>query len=180
MTFRWNSLAWALVLLVQLSWPGWSQTSPADFARLDCLLLTIRERLELSRFVAETKWNNQLPIEDPVREGRLTQYLMSIPSQNLKDDFREQFILAQIAASKELQSALFDHWQESGRHPASGAPEIADLRTRLQRNSQQLLHLLDQLAPALDQPQIQQRLRDYPTGPLNTAVGPLRGRASEP
>lgn len=83
--------------------------------KIDELLLLIQKRLVIMHEVARTKWNQNLPIEDKVREQQILVDLAAKANQyGLDEKIITQFFQAQIDASKEIQKRDFILWKENG------------------------------------------------------------------
>jgi chorismate mutase len=171
----------ALICLASASCT-WAQTganvqvprhSHVQLRKLDYLLGLMRERLELSRLVAEVKWNQGLPIEDLERERQFLRSMQQASQGELNPGLLEAFFLAQIQASKELQKALFEEWRSQSVQKLETSTSLEELRPRLDRVSVELLHALRDIQPTLRSPQVQSELRGFPVGALGTALKPL-------
>jgi chorismate mutase len=83
--------------------------------KIDELLLLIQKRLVIMHEVARTKWNQNLPIEDKIREQQILVELTAKANQyGLDEKLITQFFQAQIDASKEIQKRDFLLWKERG------------------------------------------------------------------
>lgn len=160
----------------------WAQTGvntqlpkPAQvqLRKLDYLLGLMRERLELSRLVAEVKWNRGLPIEDLEREKQFLKSVQQTGQGELDPTFLEAFFVAQIQASKELQVALFEQWRSQSLKKIENTTSLEELRARLDRVSVELVYAVRDIQPTLRSHQVQNELRGFPVGALGTAVRPL-------
>lgn len=82
--------------------------------KIDELLLLIQKRLVIMHEVARTKWNQNLPIEDKIREQQILADLAAKANQyGLDEKLVTQFFQAQIDASKEIQKNDFLLWKEN-------------------------------------------------------------------
>lgn len=82
---------------------------------VDELLLLIQKRLVIMHEVARTKWNQNLPIEDKVREQQILADLVVKANQyGLDEKLVTRFFQAQIDAAKEIQKNDFVFWKENG------------------------------------------------------------------
>ncbi len=82
---------------------------------LDELLLLIQKRLVIMHEVARTKWNQNLAIEDKMREQQILMQLAKQAHQyGLDEKLVTRFFEAQIEASKEIQKNDFILWKENG------------------------------------------------------------------
>jgi len=175
------------VPLALLLWLGatpvvWAQTGVTtqtpgvgslQIGKLDYLLGLMRERLELSRQVAEVKWNQGLPVEDLERERQFLRSMLRAAQGDLDDRFVEAFFGAQILASKQLQNALFEDWRAQSVQHIESTATLEELRPRLDRVSVELVYALRDIRASLKNPQLQGSLRGYPEGALRTAIKPL-------
>lgn len=73
------------------------------------------ERLGLMEQVAAHKWNERLPIDDPVREANvLAAALARSRAAGLDVRLARRFIVAQMEAAKIVQRFYFDTWRSGG------------------------------------------------------------------
>jgi chorismate mutase len=131
------------------------------------LLDLMARRLALAPTVAEVKWNNHLPIEDPTREEQL---LQGVPESE------RAFLQAQFEASKQIQQQCRENWvrQHSGAFPS--APSLAEVRAQLDKLTSDMLKALEEARPELAQPgMLEEGLKKYPeTEAWSKALEPLR------
>ncbi|WP_179402677.1 chorismate mutase [Burkholderia guangdongensis] len=130
-----------------------------DDTALTNLVALASQRLALAEPVARWKWANGKPIEDPPREAAL---LASVEQRakraGVDPAVARAFFEDQIAASKDLQQALFDAWRAS-RPPEGTPPDLATVtRPQLDRLTQKMLAGLAQAAPLRQAPDCQARL----------------------
>lgn len=84
--------------------------------KVDQLLLLVQKRLAIMHEVARTKWNQNLPIEDKIREQQILVELAEKASQyHLEPRWITNFFQAQIEASKEIQKMDFAAWEKENR-----------------------------------------------------------------
>lgn len=82
--------------------------------KIDELLLLIQKRLVIMHEVARTKWNQNLSIEDKIREQQILEDLANQANKyGLNEKFVTRFFQAQIDASKEIQKNDFILWREN-------------------------------------------------------------------
>lgn len=98
--------------------PGSTYQTIEDFEveqKIDQLLLLIQKRLVIMHEVARTKWNQNLPIEDKIREEQILADLAELARQyDLDEKWITNFFQAQIDASKVIQKNDFAFWQKEG------------------------------------------------------------------
>ena len=102
----------------------------SDVLSLRALLI---ERLGLMQQVAAYKWNNKLPINDPVREANvLKAALARSRAAGLDLDVARRFIVAQMEAAKIVQRRYFETWREEDVGTVPGVPDLAsELRPKI-------------------------------------------------
>ena len=126
---------------------------PANAAEdtLDRLLALLAERLDISRDVAEAKWNSGAPIADPEREAAVVAGARDRAAAAGTDPgAAAELVGAQIEASKMLQEQLHAGWRNAGQGPFTDAPSLtADIRPRLDRIGEALPAALAALQPTL-------------------------------
>ncbi|CAB5281723.1 chorismate mutase [Burkholderia multivorans] len=130
-----------------------------DDTALTNLVALASQRLALAEPVARWKWANRQPIEDRPREAALLAAVEQRAAQTgLDPSFARTFFEDQIAASKEVQNALFATWRAT-RPPEGTPPDLAtSTRPALDRLTQKMLAGLAQVAPLRDAPDCQARL----------------------
>jgi chorismate mutase len=130
----------------------------ADDTALTNLVALASQRLALAEPVARWKWATGKPIEDPPREAELLASVEKRATQTGIDAaYARAFFEDQIAASKEVQNALFDAWRRSP--PEGTPPDLATVtRPQLDRLTQQMLTGLARVAPLREAPDCQTRL----------------------
>ncbi len=134
---------------------------------IDKLLQLMQQRLALAPTVAQVKWNNHLPVEDPVREEQL---LEKVPESE------RAFLRAQFEASKVIQQQCRRNWvsQHSAAFPS--APSLPEIRAQLDQVTGDMLQALEAARPELAQPELLQKaLSKFPENDAwNRALEPLR------
>lgn len=153
-----------LLLLWLCAMPAFAQQ------HIDKLLQLMQQRLALAPTVAQVKWNNHLPMEDPVREGQL---LEKVPESD------RPFLQAQFEASKAIQRQCRENWvrQNSGDFPS--APNLAEIRLQLNKVTDQMMQALAEARPELAQPELLEKalgnLGKFPESDAwSRALEPLR------
>ncbi|RKU01536.1 chorismate mutase [Burkholderia sp. Nafp2/4-1b] len=145
---------------------GAALLSPLQVARADGddtaltnLVALASQRLALAEPVARWKWANHKEIEDRPREAALLTSVEKRAAQSGVDPaFARTFFEDQIAASKDVQKALFATWRAT-RPPEGAAPDLATTtRPALDQLTQKMLAGLAQVAPLRDAPDCQARL----------------------
>lgn len=114
---------------------------------VDQLLLLIQKRLVVMHEVARTKWNQNLPIEDKVREQQI---LMDLAKQankfNVDEKWVVKFFQAQIDAAKEIQKNDFAFWKQQALQKFEKVLSLKDeLRFYIDQINQEMMVLLSQM-----------------------------------
>jgi len=134
---------------------------------IDRLLQLMQQRLALAPTVAQVKWNNHLPVEDPVREQQL---LDKVPESE------RAFLQAQFEASKAIQQQCRKNWvsQHSSEFPS--APSLPEIRAQLDKVTGEMLQALEAARPELAQPELLEKaLTKFPESDAwSRALEPLR------
>ncbi|MGU7775292.1 chorismate mutase [Burkholderia sp. MR1-5-21] len=130
-----------------------------DDTALTNLVALASQRLALAEPVARWKWANHKPIEDRPREAEL---LASVEQRaaraGVDPAFARTFFEDQIAASKDVQNALFAAWRAT-RPPEGTPPDLAtSTRPKLDLLTQAMLAGLAQVEPLRTAPDCQARL----------------------
>ncbi|MFE3194838.1 gamma subclass chorismate mutase AroQ [Nocardia sp. NPDC059240] len=119
-------------------------------ASLDRLVGLVAERLQTADTVAAVKWagaladGSQPTIDDPVREAQVYDSMASSgAAQGLPADWVRQVFTAQIEANKLVQRGLVAQWQYGLIPPASAAPDLAPVRSVIDRVNGEII---DELA----------------------------------
>nr|6CNZ_A Chain A, Chorismate mutase [Burkholderia thailandensis]6CNZ_B Chain B, Chorismate mutase [Burkholderia thailandensis]6CNZ_C Chain C, Chorismate mutase [Burkholderia thailandensis]6CNZ_D Chain D, Chorismate mutase [Burkholderia thailandensis]6CNZ_E Chain E, Chorismate mutase [Burkholderia thailandensis]6CNZ_F Chain F, Chorismate mutase [Burkholderia thailandensis] len=130
-----------------------------DDTALTNLVALASQRLALAEPVAHWKWINRKPISDPPREAALLTDVEKRATANGVDPaYARTFFDDQIAASKQLQNALFATWRAT-HGPEGPAPDLAtSTRPQLDRLTQSLIAALARVAPLRDAPDCPSRL----------------------
>ncbi len=107
--------------------------NPAAASDVQLLRKLLVERLVLMEQVAAYKWNNDLPIDDPVREANvLDAAIARSRAAGLKPEAARHFILAQMEAAKMMQRHYFARWEEQAVGPIDDVPDlVGELRPRI-------------------------------------------------
>ncbi|QTO44164.1 chorismate mutase [Burkholderia latens] len=152
------SLAVAVLGVAALSSSTVARADGDDTA-LTNLVALASQRLALAEPVARWKWANHKAIEDGPREAALLASVEKRAEQSGVDAaFTRTFFQDQIAASKEVQNALFATWRAT-RPPEGTPPDLAtSTRPALDQLTQKMLAGLAQVAPLRDTPDCQARL----------------------
>jgi chorismate mutase len=134
-------------------------SADGDDTALTNLVALASQRLALAEPVARWKWANHKEIEDKPREAALLDAVEKRAVQTGVDPaFARTFFEDQIAASKDVQNALFAAWRAT-RPPEGTPPDLAtSTRPALDRLTQKMLAGLAQVAPLRDAPDCQARL----------------------
>jgi chorismate mutase len=134
-------------------------SADGDDTALTNLVALASQRLALAEPVARWKWANHKEIEDKPREAALLDAVEKRAVQTgLDPAFARTFFEDQIAASKDVQNALFAAWRAT-RPPEGTPPDLAtSTRPALDRLTQKMLAGLAQVAPLRDAPDCQTRL----------------------
>lgn len=95
--------------------PSRSMQDVESEKKVDQLVLLIQKRLSIMHEVARTKWNQNLPIEDKVREQQILDDLVEKANQKgLDKRWMVTFFQAQMDAAKEIQKRDFSNWRQEG------------------------------------------------------------------
>ena len=142
----------ALPLFLALSVLSSPTQAASDDALSEGLMLNVvslaSSRLALARSVAQWKWHNKQPIDDPQREAILLDGLMKLaPNFGMDPAFAEAFFRDQFAASKEVQNALFAQWRQGNPPPAPDPSSFESARGEIYRISQAMLTALVRVEP---------------------------------
>lgn len=136
--------------------------------KMDQLLLLIQKRLAIMHEVARTKWNQNLPIEDKIREDQVLEKLSALARQyGLDEKWVTKFFQAQIDASKEIQKNDFTLWKKEGVLLFEEVFSLgSELRSYIDHLNQEMMMLLSKIdlknlnGHVLEQP-ISTRSLDY-------------------
>jgi chorismate mutase-like protein len=157
--------------LADAAWSG--QDAAKQLAAL------IDERLALATEVARYKWNTGAAIEDPPREQALLASLRErAAALGLSQNLVERFFMAQIEASKQLQSELHQRWRQEHRQNFSGIADLATaIRPGIDRVTGEMLEALGRLdaSRAVSLPTASTMAGVSP-GAVRTARAPLLSR----
>jgi chorismate mutase len=96
------------------------------------LAVLLDERLELGIEVANAKWNSGQPIQDPPRERIVIDATVARAAElGIDRELAHRVIVAQIDASRALQSSLHEQWRTAGRGRFDDALDLGrDIRPR--------------------------------------------------
>jgi chorismate mutase, putative len=143
------------------------------------LPLLVRDRLSLAREVAWTKFHSGTPVPDPAREAVvLDEFVDKATSHGVDAGYARRFFLAQLEASRAVQTELLENWgADTAARPGHPPRDLrSDLRPRLDRITAQLAASLS----AGDRPSLAElttdALREAGFSPrvVAMAVAPLR------
>jgi chorismate mutase len=132
-----HTVAELLCILVSVACAG-RVTAAGDVEAARSLLI---ERLALMEQVAAYKWENDRPIDDPVREANvLKTTLARAQAAGLDPAVARRFIVAQMEAAKTVQRHYFTLWQGETVERSDGAADlVTELRPRIGALSADLL-----------------------------------------
>lgn len=135
--------------------------------QIDKLLQLMQQRLALAPTVAQVKWNNHLPVEDPVREEQL---LEKVPESE------RAFLRAQFEASKVIQQQCRRNWVSQHSPVFPSAPTLPEIRVQLDQVTGDMLQALEAARPELAQPELLEKaLSKFPENDAwSRALEPLR------
>ena len=124
-----HTVAALLFILVSVACAG-RVTAAGDVEALRSLLI---ERLALMEQVTAYKWENDQPIDDPVREANvLKAALARAQAAGLDPAVARRFIVAQMEAAKTVQRHYFALWQGEAVERSEGAADlVTELRPRI-------------------------------------------------
>jgi chorismate mutase-like protein len=107
----------AILILLMIVGIGRASTSSA-IDRLQPLVETTARRLAIAEQIALSKWDTQLPVEDPLREERvIVNVTKEGQSRGLDRSLVSGFFRAQIEANKLVQYSLLGQWRRVGTAP---------------------------------------------------------------
>ena len=136
---RHSALCLFLILLLPLVAADAAATSDVQLLRK--LLI---ERLALMEQVAAYKWNNDLPIDDPVREANvLNASVARARAAGLKPEAARRLILDQMEAAKMIQRHYFASWEEQSVGSIDDVPDlVGELRPKIGALSGELVSVV--------------------------------------
>src|SRR5262249_38037821 len=139
-------------------------------ASVDRLVDLLARRLSIMTPVAKAKWNAHLPVEDIPREQDLLAAMRDrARTRGLSADWVETVFRAQIEAGKGVQAALVARWTAAQAPMFADAPDLrGELRPRIDALNESILDALGEIAPLLEQPAVQTRLRERGPGRLTS------------
>ncbi|WP_318307323.1 chorismate mutase [Amycolatopsis solani] len=119
---------------------GAELTANGSLGRLGPLTDLVVERLRVGDDVAAAKFGTDSPIDDPAREEQvLNQVRAQAAAIGLDPDAAAAFFRDQITASKVVQRGLFARWTAHPDEAPTTRPDLAQIRTRLDRLTTDLL-----------------------------------------
>ena len=107
----------------------------------------MQQRLALAPTVAQVKWNNHLPVEDPVREQQLLEAIPPLPG--VDPERARNFLQAQFEASKSVQAQCRRNWVGQNSGPFPQAPSLGEIRPQLDKVTSEMLQALADAQPEL-------------------------------
>ncbi|MGL5263522.1 MAG: gamma subclass chorismate mutase AroQ [Candidatus Rhabdochlamydia sp.] len=115
--------------------------------KVDQLLLLMQKRLVIMHEVARTKWNQNLTIEDKIREQQILADLAEKASKyGLDEKWTTAFFQAQMNASKEMQKKDFTLWQKEGLLKFEQVLSLKDeLRFYIDQLNEEMMMLLSKI-----------------------------------
>lgn len=115
--------------------------------KVDQLLLLMQKRLVIMHEVARTKWNQNLTIEDKIREQQILADLAEKASKyGLDEKWTTAFFQAQMDASKEMQKKDFTLWQKEGLLKFEQVLSLKDeLRFYIDQLNEEMMMLLSKI-----------------------------------
>lgn len=154
---------------------------------LDTLLSLIGERLALMPDVARHKYNTGAAVEDLPREAQVIEAVtVQAVEAGLDKDVAAKFFLAQIDASKMIQSERIAAWKAEGHAPFTDVPDLKTvIRPKLDALTPAMLAALKDALPELRLGGAGERLEAYAAGQdaavqaaFRRAIAPLVAVAS--
>ncbi len=145
---------WRSSVLVLLTVLLAGQVSAAPGDPVAELRDAIAARLLLMQDVARYKWNAQLPIEDAAREKALIERATAeAVAMEVCAAYARDVIVAQVSASRALQTEWFARWRAAGQGTFTGVPELATTqRSAIDAATNALLKALVEARFELDSP----------------------------
>jgi chorismate mutase len=141
--------------------PATSHASAAPPA-LARLLNLMRARLVLMHDVARSKWNADRPVGDSERERALLREMEEQGQRHgLDPEFTSAFFAAQITAARLVQEDDLTRWRDEKRGPFEDAPDLGELRRRIDGLNRELLDALAEARPRLGDATTQEHLRRW-------------------
>lgn len=113
--------------------PAASVVIPSERERAEEIALELHaaiwHRLAIMPAVAQTKFVNERPITDRLREESMVEeFRTQAHARGILPDFAERVIRSQIAASKQIQTELYEQWEKA---PPSDDEQLRDLAADL-------------------------------------------------
>jgi chorismate mutase len=175
-----------LILRALLLLAAWGLASPAGFAASPSpaavhLVDLMGQRLAVSREVAWTKYEKQLPVRDLKREGELLASLVQKGAkQGVPESGVRSFFNAQILASCAVQEELMSGWKVGKPIPDHPPQDLLHtIRPELDTISGSMLEILSGLGPNLHDPDLERYATDtlvkegYSENAASIAVAPF-------
>jgi cyclohexadienyl dehydratase len=168
--------------LVLLAWPLLASPAPPpalidDDAAVDRVLELVVARLDVMPRVAATKWQSGAPVTDPAREQAvLDRAGIAAESMGLSAPPARAVLATQMRLSREVQQRLHAEWRQRGCDVCSPAPDLAGLRTELDRIDSELLRALYIARPVLERADFVDRYRGSAATTLARAVPSIDDR----
>ncbi|WP_414168393.1 chorismate mutase [Streptoverticillium reticulum] len=112
------------------------------------------ERVMTADLVAASKWISGAPVNDPAREEQVLRD-MDAKAQELGIDRPtvQRVFKDQMEANKLVQYALHDRWRDNPEDAPTTAPDLSEIRDRINRINGELLTAIGEAAPVLSAPQ---------------------------
>jgi chorismate mutase len=147
---RW-CLGWALVAILAAGCATTANFTAVDTAAVDRLLGLIKERLDVAPEVARTKWNTKSPIDDRLRDKQIIDGVATAATAcGLDPQVASTFFIAQIEASKAVQTALHAEWTAKRQPPFAEVADLGkDIRPALDRLTPAMMRALPEALPVL-------------------------------
>ncbi|MFD7921966.1 gamma subclass chorismate mutase AroQ [Streptomyces sp. NPDC059740] len=106
------------------------------------------DRLAVGDLVAAAKWHTGRPVADPARERVVLDAAADrAAAAGLDPDRARAVARDQIEAGKSVQRALLRHWRRHPSHAPADRPDLAVLRTRIDRADRELTRALADSTP---------------------------------
>lgn len=114
--------------------------------QVDQLLLAIQKRLAFMHEVAQTKWNENLPIEEKQRELQiLATILEKAKTYSLDEKKTASFFKAQMEAAKEIQKKDFERWELCRLTKFAQVMSLQEERLYIDQMNEVMLNLLSRI-----------------------------------
>lgn len=115
--------------------------------KIDQLFLLIQKRLDIMHEVARTKWNHDLPIEDPIREKQsLIELIEQARNHGLDEKWTSRFFQSQFDSAKDVQRRDFTAWKVQGVLQFESVLDLKnELRFCIDQVNQEMIVLLSKM-----------------------------------